>query len=62
MRWTGPIMQLEIERQALQKEKDRASKERLTSIEKELADLREQASELHTRWQTEKAAIQESVI
>jgi len=53
------IMQLEIERQALQKEKDKASKERLHSIEKELADLREQASELHTRWQVEKGAIQE---
>lgn len=53
------IMQLEIEHQALQKEKDKASKERLHSIEKELADLREQASELHTRWQVEKGAIQE---
>ncbi len=53
------IMQLEIERQALQKEKDKASKERLVNIEKELVDLREQASELHTRWQVEKEAIQE---
>ena len=53
------ILQLEIERQALQKEKDKASKERLANIEKELADLREKASELHTRWQVEKAAIQE---
>lgn len=53
------IMQLEIERQALQKEKDRASKERLENIEKNLADLREKASELHTRWGTEKEAIQE---
>jgi len=53
------IMQLEIERQALQKEKDKASKERLENIEKELADLQERASELHTRWQVEKEAIQE---
>ena len=53
------VMQLEIERQALQKEKDKASKERLANIEKELADLREKASELQTRWQTEKSAIQE---
>jgi ATP-dependent Clp protease ATP-binding subunit ClpB len=53
------IMQLEIERQALQKEKDKASKERLANLEKELADLREQASQLHTRWETEKGAIQE---
>ncbi len=53
------IMQLEIERQALQKEKDKASKERLASIEKELADLREQANQLHARWGIEKEAIQE---
>ncbi|MFU8826911.1 MAG: ATP-dependent chaperone ClpB [Brevefilum sp.] len=53
------IMQLEIERQALQKEKDKASKERLANIEKELADLREQANQLHTRWETERQAIQE---
>ena len=53
------IMQLEIERQALQKEKDKASKERLANIEKDLADLREAASELYTRWDVEKAAIQE---
>ena len=51
------IMQLEIERQALQKEKDPASKERLGKLERELADLREKATELHTRWQTEKQAI-----
>jgi ATP-dependent Clp protease ATP-binding subunit ClpB len=53
------IMQLEIERQALQKEKDKASKERLENIEKDLANLQERASELHTRWQIEKEAIQE---
>jgi ATP-dependent Clp protease ATP-binding subunit ClpB len=53
------IMQLEIERQALQKEKDKASKERLSNIEKELADLREQANQLHTRWGVEKEAIQD---
>jgi ATP-dependent Clp protease ATP-binding subunit ClpB len=53
------IMQLEIERQALQKEKDKASKERLANLEKELADLREKANQLHTRWQLEKEAIQE---
>jgi ATP-dependent Clp protease ATP-binding subunit ClpB len=51
------IMQLEIERQALQKEKDKASKERLGRLEKELADLREQSNQLHARWQTEKEAI-----
>ena len=52
-------MQLEIERQALQMEKDKASKERLANLEKELADLREQASHLHTRWENEKKGIQE---
>ncbi len=51
------ILQLEIERQALQKEKDKASRERLEKIEKELADLRERASQLHARWQNEKEAI-----
>ena len=51
------ILQLEIERQALQKEKDKASKERLEKLEKELADLREVSSQLNARWQTEKEAI-----
>jgi len=51
------ILQLEIERQALQKEKDKASKERLGRIEKELADLREGSNQLNARWQTEKEAI-----
>jgi ATP-dependent Clp protease ATP-binding subunit ClpB len=51
------IMQLEIERQALKKEKDTASKQRLEKLESELADLKEQSDELHTRWETEKQAI-----
>ncbi len=51
------ILQIEIERQALQKEKDKASKERLERLEKDLADLREQANQLNARWQTEKEAI-----
>ncbi|NMC11968.1 MAG: ATP-dependent chaperone ClpB [Chloroflexi bacterium] len=51
------IMQLEIEREALKKEKDKASKERLERIEKELADLHEKSSQLHARWQVEKQAI-----
>jgi ATP-dependent Clp protease ATP-binding subunit ClpB len=53
------IMQLEIEREALKKEKDKISKERLGNIEKELADLREKSKGLTTRWQTEKQAIAE---
>ncbi len=53
------ILQLEIEREALKKEKDKASKERLKALEKDLADLREQADQLHARWTTEKEAISE---
>jgi ATP-dependent Clp protease ATP-binding subunit ClpB len=53
------IMQLEIEREALKKEKDKASKERLSKLEKETADLKENSKELHARWETEKSAIQE---
>ncbi len=53
------IMQLEIERQALQKEKDKASKERLEKIETELANLREESNQLNARWQNEKQAIAE---
>jgi len=52
------IMQLEIEREALKKEKDKASKERLKKLEKELADLQESSSALRSRWEQEKAAIQ----
>ena len=51
------IMQLEIEREALKKEKDKASKERLARLEKEIADLQENSKELHARWNTEKSAI-----
>ncbi|MEJ2510835.1 MAG: ATP-dependent chaperone ClpB [Anaerolineales bacterium] len=51
------IMQLEIEREALKKEKDKASKERLKQLEKEIADLGERSRELHARWTTEKEAI-----
>src|SRR6266540_2013553 len=53
------IMQLEIEREALKKEKDKASKERLAKIERDLADLRETSKALSARWQTEKQAISE---
>src|SRR6266566_2643327 len=51
------IMQLEIERQALLKEEDPASRERLSLIEKELSELREQSSGKKARWQAEKEAI-----
>jgi ATP-dependent Clp protease ATP-binding subunit ClpB len=51
------IMQLEIEREALRKETDPASKERLARIEREIADLREQSQALRARWDQEKSAI-----
>jgi ATP-dependent Clp protease ATP-binding subunit ClpB len=51
------IMQLEIERQALLKEKDAHSKERRQQIERELAKLREDSSGRKARWQAEKDAI-----
>ena len=51
------IVQLEIERQALLKETDAHSKERLGQIEAQLADLREQSSARKARWQVEKDAI-----
>ena len=51
------IMQLEIEREALRKEKDKASKERLQKLEKELADLKEEKNQLTSHWQQEKETI-----
>ena len=52
------IMQLEIEREALRKEKDKASVERLAKLEKELADLKEERARLASHWEQEKEAIQ----
>ncbi len=52
------IIQLKIEEQALQKEKDAASQDRLATLRKELADLEQQSSELTTRWQNERDKIQ----
>ncbi len=54
------IMQLEIEREALRKEKDKASRERLERLEKELADRKEEGNRLQVQWEQEKAAIQGS--
>ena len=54
------IMQLEIEREALRKERDAASVERLGRLEKELADLKEEQTRLHAHWEQEKQAIQTS--
>src|SRR3954451_22853580 len=52
------IMQLEIEREALRKEQDKASADRLAKLEKELADLKEEQARLTARWEQEKDAIQ----
>jgi ATP-dependent Clp protease ATP-binding subunit ClpB len=52
------IMQLEIEREALKKESDQASRDRLGRLERELADLKENRSRLAAQWQQEKDAIQ----
>ncbi|MEL7637920.1 MAG: ATP-dependent chaperone ClpB, partial [Anaerolineaceae bacterium] len=52
------IMQLEIEKQALQKEKDKASQDRLEKIEQDLADLGEKSKAMTAQWQTEKEAIE----
>ncbi len=51
------VMQLEIERQALKKEKDKASTERLKKLEKELADLKDEVNEKTLKWENEKKAI-----
>jgi len=51
------ILQLEIERTSLAKEKDDASKERLKKLEAELANLKERSGALTAQWQNEKAAI-----
>ncbi|HZY61105.1 MAG TPA: ATP-dependent chaperone ClpB [Edaphobacter sp.] len=48
---------LEIEKAALQREKDPNSKERLEAVEKELAEIKEQAAALRARWQKERGAI-----
>jgi len=53
------VMQLEIERTALKKESDKASKERLTKLEKELAGLQEQSRKLKTQWQNERGVVNE---
>ncbi len=48
------LLQLQIEAEALKKEDDKASKDRLEKLEKELADLQDQASEMTAKWQAER--------
>ncbi|HSR13155.1 MAG TPA: ATP-dependent chaperone ClpB, partial [Thermodesulfobacteriota bacterium] len=52
------ITQLEIERQALLKETDKASRERLEKIDQEAAELKSQADDMRAHWQKEKETIQ----
>ena len=54
------ILQLQIEREALKKETDKASKDRLEALEKDLADLEEKSSSLSARWQAEKQKLNEA--
>ncbi|HYZ34923.1 MAG TPA: ATP-dependent chaperone ClpB [Crenalkalicoccus sp.] len=54
------LMQLKIEREALRKEDDPASRDRLGRLEKELADLEERSGEMTQRWAAEKAAVVET--
>ena len=54
---TRRLMRLEIEEAALKKEKDKASKERLETLRKELADLRAHADAMRAQWESERQAI-----
>jgi len=51
------IIQLKIEREALKKETDKASKDRLGSLERDLAELEEQSATLTAKWQEEKKSV-----
>jgi len=55
---TRRVMRLEIEETALKKEKDKASKERLDVLKKELADLRAEADAMKVQWDNEKTSIE----
>jgi ATP-dependent Clp protease ATP-binding subunit ClpB len=52
------VLQLEIEKQALKREEDKASKERLTQLEREIQNLKETSNGLKAHWQNEKESIQ----
>ena len=53
------LLQLEIEREALKKEKDKRSKERLDEVKSEIAELKKKLSELNKIWEDEKAIVGE---
>ncbi len=52
------LMQMEIEREALKKEKDSASQERLETLNKDIAQMKDQCDEMKKHWHREKEAIQ----
>jgi ATP-dependent Clp protease ATP-binding subunit ClpB len=52
------ILQLEIEKQALKREEDKASQQRLTQLEREIDNLKERSNGLKAHWQNEKESIQ----
>ena len=54
------VIQLKIEREALKKETDTASKDRLVKLEKELADLEEKSNAMTAAWKAEKGEVQET--
>ena len=54
------ILQKQIEVEALKKEDDQASKDRLTKLEKDLADLQQQSAEMTARWQAERDKLASS--
>lgn len=54
------VLRLEIEEQALKKEKDEASRQRLQTLQKELAETREKASVLRAQWDAEKAELSQA--
>jgi ATP-dependent Clp protease ATP-binding subunit ClpB len=51
------LLQLEIEREALKKEKDQSSKDRLASLEKQIAEVRHERDTLKARWNAEKGSL-----
>ena len=55
---TRRVMQLEIEKVALEKEKDQASKDRLVTLEKELAELNEKKAAFKAQWESEKQEVE----
>ena len=54
---TRRVMQFEIEEAALKKETDKSSRERLQTLQKELADLRDQADAMRVQWENEKQEL-----